>query len=95
MKKLIVLLLIVALTVYMAIPAMAATPELKPPDLPEIPDISDGIHVELPAGFWGDYFKRHPLPAIKLPAAENTKPVILTPISYTPIRLYLWRGLKS
>lgn len=90
MKKLISLLLAVLLIVGMVIPVSAATPKLDIPDIPAVPDISDDIHVELPDGFWADYFKQNPLPAIKIPAAEDTKPIVLEPISFTPIRLYLW-----
>ena len=66
MKKIIAILLILALVVCMAAPAFACTPRLKVPDMPEIskiqlkPNIDDSVY-ENAVDAW---FKAHP---IKLP----------------------------
>lgn len=55
MRKIIALLLALLLILAMAIPAFAVTPELDVPDMPEIPDISDDVEIELPDGIFDDY----------------------------------------
>lgn len=44
----------------MAVPAFAATPNYQFPDLPEIPDISGSVKVEIPDNTWNNWFKEHP-----------------------------------
>lgn len=61
MKKIIALILSVLLILSMAIPAAAVTPTLRPPDLPEVPDISGSVHVELPEDYWDAYFQDNPI----------------------------------
>lgn len=68
MKKILCTLLALLLIIGMAIPAYAVTPSFKIPDMPEIPDISDNIRFELPAGFWTRWFDEHPLPTFNLPS---------------------------
>lgn len=55
MKKLIIFVLTIVTVISMAIPAYAVTPPLGVPDVPEIPDISDDVHIELPDGIFDDY----------------------------------------
>ena len=55
MKKILTILLAVMLIASVAIPAHAVTPDLGVPDVPEIPDISDDVHIELPDGIFDDY----------------------------------------
>lgn len=55
MKKLICILFVLMLIVSMTVSAYAVTPPLGVPDLPEIPDISDNIEIELPDGVFDDY----------------------------------------
>lgn len=62
MKKIFAILLVVMLIASMAVPVFAVTPPLEAPDLPEIPDISDDVKIELPNNFWNNWFKNHPLP---------------------------------
>ena len=54
MKKILAILLAVLLIMAMAIPALAVTPDLGVPDMPEIPDISDDVEIELPDGIFDD-----------------------------------------
>lgn len=61
MKKLIALTLALTLILSLAAPVSAVTPALRPPDLPEVPDISDDVHVELPEDYWDNYFEEHPV----------------------------------
>ena len=55
------------------VPASAVTPPLNVPDMPEIPDISDDIEVNLPDGIFDDY-----IPDIELPDMEPTEPPVDT-----------------
>ena len=68
MKKIICILLAVVLICTMTVSAYAATPKLSTPDMPEIPDLSDDVSVELPDGFWEQYFKDHPMEIPELEA---------------------------
>lgn len=68
MKKIFTLALVLVLIASMTVTTHAATPKLDI-DLPEIPDISDDVSLELPAGFWDQYFKDHPI-EIPEPEAE-------------------------
>jgi len=63
MKKIIALLLslILILILSLAIPVSAVTPALRPPDLPEVPDISGSVHIELPEDYWETYFQDNPI----------------------------------
>lgn len=74
MKKILAILLAVLLIMAMAVPAYAVTPKYEFPDLPEIPDISDDIKIEIdiPDSFWDKWFQEHPikLPTFKLPSEE-------------------------
>lgn len=60
MRKIIALLLALLLILAMDIPAFAVTPKLDVPDMPEIPDISGSVKVEIPDSFWDNWFKEHP-----------------------------------
>ena len=55
MKKIFAILLTVMLVASMTVTAYAVTPPLGVPDMPEIPDISDNIEIELPDGVFDDY----------------------------------------
>lgn len=55
MKKILALILALLLIIAMAVPAYAVTPELGVPDMPEIPDVSDDVEIELPDGIFDDY----------------------------------------
>lgn len=55
MKKIFAILLTVILVASMTVTAYAVTPPLGVPDMPEIPDISDNIEIELPDGVFDDY----------------------------------------
>lgn len=55
MKKIFAILLAVMLMASMTITTYAVTPPLGVPDMPEIPDISDNIEIELPDGVFDDY----------------------------------------
>lgn len=74
MKRCLIFALLVVLVFAMAIPAYAVTPKYEFPDLPEIPDISDDIHFELPDSFWDMWFDEHPInwkPMVKIELPEN------------------------
>lgn len=74
MKKILTLILAVLLIMAMAVPAYAVTPSFKIPDMPEIPDISDDIKIEIdiPDSFWDKWFAEHPIkiPMFKLPSED-------------------------
>ena len=55
MKKIFAILLAVMLIASMTVTTHAVTPPLGVPDMPEIPDISDNIEIELPDGVFDDY----------------------------------------
>lgn len=55
MKKIFAIILAVMLIASMTVSTYAVTPPLNVPDLPEIPDISDNIEIELPDGVFDDY----------------------------------------
>ena len=55
MKKIITFLLAVMLIASMTVPVYAVTPELDVPDMPEIPDISNDIDIDIPDGVFDDY----------------------------------------
>ena len=61
MKKNIAILLALLLILSMAVPAAAVTPPLDTPASPTVPDISDGIHVEIPDEVFDDWFDEHPI----------------------------------
>lgn len=61
MKKFIALILALVLILSLAIPAAAVTPTLQPPDLPDVPDISGSVHVELSEDYWDAYFRDNPI----------------------------------
>lgn len=51
----------------MSVPALAITPSYQAPQLPKISDVKE--HVDLPSGFWDEYFEDHP---IELPEDTET-----------------------
>ena len=55
MKKFTALLLALCLIVCMAFPVMAVTPDLNPPAIPTIPDISDDVEFELPDSAFDEF----------------------------------------
>lgn len=61
MKKIIAILLALMLIASMAVPAFAVTPPLQAPDMPEIPDISDDVKVDIPDDYWEEYFEKNPI----------------------------------
>ena len=61
MKKIIVLVMVIALFASMAVTAHAATPTMKVPNLPKIPNISGSVEVKLSDDFWDNWFREHPL----------------------------------
>lgn len=60
MKKFFAFIVAVMLITSMTVIAHAATPKLDI-DLPEIPDISGSVKVELSDNFWDDWFKANPI----------------------------------
>ena len=59
MKKLICILFALMLIASMTVTTHAATPKLEI-DMPEIPDISGSVKVEIPDTVWDNWFKEHP-----------------------------------
>lgn len=59
MKKLIIFVLTVVTVISMTIPAHAATPTLKVPEVPQISKID--FKVTVGEDFWDNYFKEHPI----------------------------------
>lgn len=55
MRQIFAILLAVMLIASTTVSAYAVTPPLGVPDMPEIPDISDNIEIELPDGVFDDY----------------------------------------
>lgn len=85
MKKIITLTLALLLVLSMAVPAYAVTPDLQPPDLPDVPDISGSVNVELPDKVFDDWFAEHPvtIKPEKIPApGADLHRVELQPISF-------------
>lgn len=92
MKKTFALLLALALLMSMLlifvfpVPASAVTPPLGVPDIPEIPDISDDVHVEIPDEVFKDYLEEHPIvietteattePPTEVPTEAPTEPPV-------------------
>ena len=77
MKKNIAILLALLLILSMAVPAAAVTPPQDTPASPTVPDISDGIHVEIPDEVFDDWFDEHPIviePTVE-PTEAPTEPV--------------------
>jgi hypothetical protein len=60
MRTIFAILLTVMLIASMTVSAYAATPKLDL-DLPEIPDISGTVKVEIPDTVWDNWFKEHPI----------------------------------
>lgn len=98
MKKIIAILLAVMMIAAMAITVQAVTPALGAPDMPEIPDLSAGIVIELPEDFWDKWFEENPMPPM-LPT-EPTEPQetvpaktdVRTPGSWLGwVQSWLWR----
>lgn len=56
-----------SLLAAMSVPAFALTPSYQAPQLPNISDVK--VHVELPSGFWDEYFEEHP---IEIPETAET-----------------------
>lgn len=56
-----------SLLAAMSVPAFAITPSYQSPNLPKISDVK--VHIELPSGFWDEYFEEHP---IELPETAET-----------------------
>lgn len=69
MKKIICILLTLLLICAIAVPAYAVTPPLAVPDMPEIPDISDDVEIELPDSAFEGY-----IPDIDIDITEPTEP---------------------
>ena len=76
--KTITILLSIVLILAMAVPVAAVTPTLQPPDLPDVPDISGSVHVELPEDYWDGYFEANP---ITITPTEGLTHIDLQPIS--------------
>ena len=64
MKRLFVLFLIVMLIVSISVPVKAVTPQLKPVEMPEVPE----IHVEMNEGIMTNWLIEHP---IKVPTYKR------------------------
>lgn len=60
MKKIFVIILTMMLIASMAITSHAATPKLDL-NLPEIPNISGSVKVEVSDNFWDSWFKANPI----------------------------------
>jgi hypothetical protein len=61
MKKLFIFAITAALAVAMAAPASAATPALKPPNLPKIPAVKVKVEVKVTDNFWSSWFQKNPI----------------------------------
>lgn len=59
MRKIYAIMLAVMLIASMTVTTYAATPKLDI-DLPEIPDISGSVNVEVSDNTWDNWFKEHP-----------------------------------
>lgn len=59
MKKIITIALALVLMASMTVTTYAATPKLNI-DLPEIPNISGSVKIEIPDNTWDNWFKEHP-----------------------------------
>ena len=72
MKKFFVFISTLALVLSMSVTAFAVTPPLQAPDMPEIPDISDDVKVDIPDEYWDQYFDEHPIiPEQTVPPTEE------------------------
>ena len=60
MRKIFAILLIMMLMASMTVSTYAATPKLNL-NLPEIPDISGSVKVEIPDTVLDNWFKEHPI----------------------------------
>lgn len=60
MRKIFVIILAMMLIASMTVSTYAATPKLNL-DLPEIPNISGSVKVEVSDGFWDSWFKANPI----------------------------------
>lgn len=58
-RKLTIFMITLLLIACMAIPTFAATPRLKPPKLPKIPEIK--VSIDLPDSVFDNWFKEHPI----------------------------------
>lgn len=73
MKKILAILLTLALVLSMAVPALACTPSFKHPDLPQLPEFKFDL-----GGFWERFWGSHIKPDATEPEpteAPETKPV--------------------
>lgn len=72
MKKIIAILLILALVLSMEVPALACTPTFTPPSLPQIPELKFDL-----SGFWERFWGNHAAPDATEPEpteAPETEP---------------------
>lgn len=60
MRKVIVLIITIALLASMALPAYACTPKLNIPKI-SIPEIKPTFKIQLSEDFWDNYFAKNPL----------------------------------
>lgn len=60
-KRLFGFVLIIALLYAVAMPVGAVTPTLNPPSLPQIPDISDDIKIDVPDSAYDSWIEDHPV----------------------------------
>lgn len=96
MKKILAILLALALILAFPVSVSAVTPPLDTPSI-TVPDISDNIEIELSDDFWDNYFKEHPLPSVSIPeeTEEPTEPteVIAEPVPAITPHIPDWRDL--
>lgn len=90
MKKLIIFVITFAMILALAVPAYAVTPPLQVPDMPEVPDISDDVHVELPDSAFDGY-----IPDIDAELTEDpTEPPAEADNCTTTWRDWLWNWYR-
>lgn len=65
MKKITAIFLALILVLCLAAPALAVTPALGVPDMPELPDLSDDIHVTIPDEVLDKWFEEHPIEIVR------------------------------
>lgn len=70
-----------SLLAAMSVPAFAITPSYQSPNLPKISDVN--VHVELPSGFWDEYFEDHPIELPEITETATLDTPVITKSTYS------------